>query len=102
MALSANRFLAILIKEFIQMRRDRTTFALMVAIPIMQLLLFGYAIDSDPRHLPTLVEVHDSGPFSRAFLSAMRVSSYFSFRGTVDNAAEADHALKSGRATASR
>jgi ABC-2 type transport system permease protein len=98
MALSANRFLAILTKEFIQMRRDRMTFAMMIAIPIVQLMLFGYAINSDPRHLPALVEVHDSGPFTRAFLSAMRVSTYFEFKGTVSDAAEADHALKSGRA----
>ncbi len=98
MALSASRFMAILNKEFIQMRRDRMTFAMMIAIPIMQLLLFGYAINSDPRHLPSLVEVHESGPFSRSFISAMRISTYFDFRGTVANAEEADHALKSGRA----
>ena len=98
MALSASRFMAILNKEFIQMRRDRMTFAMMIAIPIMQLLLFGYAINSDPRRLPSLVEVHESGPFSRSFISAMRISTYFDFRGTVANAEEADHALKSGRA----
>ncbi|MEO4043678.1 ABC transporter permease [Hoeflea sp. CAU 1731] len=98
MALSASRFMAILNKEFIQMRRDRMTFAMMIAIPIMQLLLFGYAINSDPRHLPSLVEMHESGPFTRSFISAMRISTYFDFQGTVGNAEEADHALKSGRA----
>ncbi len=99
MTFSSGRFVAILMKEFIQMRRDRMTFAMMIAIPIMQLMLFGFAINSDPRHLPTLVEIHDSGPFARAFLAAMQTSTYFDIRGTVANASEADHALKSGDAS---
>ncbi|MEM6460805.1 MAG: ABC transporter permease [Pseudomonadota bacterium] len=98
MALSTGRFLAILMKEFIQMRRDRMTFAMMIAIPIMQLVLFGYAINSDPRHLPTLVEVHDSGPFVRRFLAAMETSTYFDIRGTVANSAEVNRALQTGEA----
>ncbi len=85
-------------KEFIQMRRDRMTFAMMIAIPIMQLLLFGFAINSDPRHLPTYVEVNDNGPFARRFLSAMETSTYFDFIGTVANAEEADRVLKDGLA----
>ncbi len=48
------------------MRRDRVTFAMMIGIPMMQLLLFGFAINSDPHHLPTLVEMADEGPLSRA------------------------------------
>ncbi len=81
MTFSLSRFLAVLIKEFVQMRRDRVTFAMMVGIPIMQLLLFGYAINSDPRHLPTLVEMNDSGPVTRALLAAMETSTYFDFQG---------------------
>ena len=99
MALSSSRFLAILMKEFIQMRRDRMTFAMMIVIPIVQLMLFGFAINSDPRHLPTLVEVHDTGPFTRGFLAAMQTSTYFDIRGTVANSAEVDRALQTGEAT---
>ncbi len=81
------------------MRRDRMTFAMMIAIPIMQLMLFGFAINSDPRHLPTLVEVHESGPFARRFLAAMETSTYFDIKGTVANAAQTDRILKSGDAS---
>ncbi|MCP4314880.1 MAG: ABC transporter permease [Hyphomicrobiales bacterium] len=98
MAFSTSRFLAILMKEFIQMRRDRMTFAMMIAIPIMQLMLFGFAINSDPRHLPTLVEVHDSGPFVRRFLAAMETSTYFDIRGTVAGSRDVDRVLKAGNA----
>lgn len=99
MVFSSSRFVAVLMKEFIQMRRDRMTFAMMIAIPIMQLMLFGFAINSDPRHMPTLVEVHDTGPFTRAFLAAMETSTYFDMRGTVANAHEADRALVMGEAS---
>ena len=68
------RVLAVAAKEFVQMRRDRLTFAIMVAIPVMQLLLFGYAINSDPRHMRTLVEAGDWGPASRAVVEAMETS----------------------------
>jgi len=95
---SLSRFLAILVKEFIQMRRDRMTFAMMLAIPIVQLIVFGYAINTDPKGLPTLIEMGDSGPFSRSFLSAMRNSAYFDFRGVVKNGQEADEALTNGSA----
>lgn len=96
--LSWARFIAVLLKEFIQMRRDRVTFAMMIGIPIMQLILFGYAINSDPRHLPTLIALNDSGPVSRAIISAMEHSSFFDFRGTVRSAAEGEDALRTGEA----
>jgi ABC-2 type transport system permease protein len=96
--LSWGRFMAVLAKEFIQMRRDRITFAMMIGIPIMQLVLFGYAINSDPRHLPTLIAMGDSGPVSRAVISAMEHSSFFDFRGTVGSAAEGEDALRNGEA----
>ena len=66
MSFSFSRFAAVLTKEFIQMRRDRITFAMMIGLPIIQLLLFGFTINSDARHLPTLVEMDDYGPLSRA------------------------------------
>ncbi|WP_440959040.1 ABC transporter permease [Oceanicaulis sp. LC35] len=92
------RVLAVAAKEFVQMRRDRLTFAIMVAIPVMQLLLFGYAINSDPRHMRTLVEAGDWGPASRAIVEAMETSNYFDIVGRVDGAEAANEALVSGQA----
>ena len=63
--LSFGRFWAILVKEFIQMRRDKVTFAMMFGIPLIQLPLFGYAINSDPKHLPTAMILADTGPEGR-------------------------------------
>ena len=71
---SFGRLVAVVIKEFIQMRRDRLTFAMMVGIPVIQLFLFGYAINSDPRQLPTAVFSQDNSDFSRAI--AERHESY--------------------------
>ena len=93
---SYSRLRAILVKEFIQMRRDRLTFAMMVGIPIIQLMLFGYAINTDPKHLPTRVQIHDSGPFSRSFISAMTHSGYFAFQGVSASDAESERLLRSG------
>ena len=66
---SLERVAAVLAKEFKQLLRDRLTYAMILVIPIVQLLLFGYAINSDPKHLPTAVLVQDQGPFSRSILS---------------------------------
>ena len=96
--LSLRRFGAVAFKEFIQMRRDRITFAMMVALPIVQLMLFGFAINADPRHLPTLVELNDQGPVTRALLAGMQNSSYFDFRGTVAGVAAGEQALRRGAA----
>jgi len=71
------RFRAIVGKEFIQMRRDRVTFAMMIGIPLLQLVLFGYAINSDPKHLPTAVYSADNSVFSRTIVWGLRNSSYF-------------------------
>ena len=71
------RFCAIVAKEFIQMRRDRLTFAMMLGVPMIQLVLFGYAINSDPKHLPTAVYSADNSVFSRTIVWAIRNSSYF-------------------------
>ncbi|TAK90948.1 MAG: ABC-2 transporter permease [Burkholderiaceae bacterium] len=89
---SFSRWLGILIKEFIQLKRDRLTFGMIVGIPIMQLLLFGFAINSDPKHLPTAVVVAEPGPFARAYVAAMQNSDYFTIVGSVD-AREADRLL---------
>ncbi len=69
-----HRLWAVVLKEFIQMKRDRATFGMMVGVPLMQLLLFGYAINSDPRHLPTAVLAADQGPFARTLVQALRTS----------------------------
>jgi ABC-2 type transport system permease protein len=79
---SLRRLLAVLAKEFIQMRRDRLTFAMMVGIPIMQLCLFGYAINTDPKHLPTAVVAAESSEFTRRLISAMTLSDYFDIVAT--------------------
>ncbi|PTE20686.1 mannose-1-phosphate guanyltransferase [Cereibacter changlensis JA139] len=99
MSFSFGRLQAVLIKEFVQMRRDRVTFAMMIAIPIMQLFLFGFAINSDPKHLPTLVEMADTGPVTRAVLMGMQTSDYFDFRGIVTSRADGDLALRDGSAS---
>jgi ABC-2 type transport system permease protein len=75
--LSLSRILAVLSKEFTQLIRDRLTYAMIIGIPIIQLLLFGYAINSDPKHLPTAVLVQDQGQFSRSILNALQHSDYF-------------------------
>lgn len=95
---SLSRFVAVLWKEFIQMRRDRVTFGMMIGLPIVQLMLFGFAINADPRHLPTLVEVNDDGPLTRALLAGMDTSGYFDFIGEVRGPDAGEEALRRGEA----
>ncbi|WP_108682587.1 ABC transporter permease [Methyloceanibacter sp. wino2] len=90
------RVWAMVVKEFVQMRRDRMTFATMLFIPILQLTLFGYAINTDPKHLPTAVLTRDDGPLTRAVLAAMKNSDYFEFKRQVRDSAELDALLRSG------
>ena len=92
------RFIAILLKEFRQIRRDRLTFAMMVAVPILQLVLFGYAINGDPRHLPLAVVDADGGEFSRGLVAALRNSRYFEVVATPDGEADAERMLADGSA----
>ena len=68
---------AILIKEFIQLKRDRVSFGMIIMVPLIQLLLFGYAINADPRMLPTAVIVGDTGTFARAIVRALENTTYF-------------------------
>ena len=93
---SLMRLWAVVVKEFVQMRRDRLTFGMMVGIPLMQLVLFGFAINADPRHLPAGVVLADNGPFGRTLLEAMRNSSYFDFVRLMKTEEEADLALVRG------
>jgi ABC-2 type transport system permease protein len=89
---SLSRIVAVMVKEFIQMRRDRLTFAMIIGVPIIQLVLFGYAINTDPKRLPTAAVVADQGPVSRSIVAAMELSGYFAFTGGLTSEAEA-HAL---------
>lgn len=92
-----HRFCAIVLKEFIQMRRDRVTFAMMIGIPLLQLVLFGYAINSNPKHLPTAVYAADNSPFSRTVVWALRNSSYFDLTREAHSAAEIRQWLAEGK-----
>lgn len=94
---SFHRFLAIVVKEFIQMRRDRLTFGMMIGIPLVQLTLFGFAINSDPKHLPTAVIQADHGPYGRTLLAAMKNSEYFAVIGEIQNEQQAEKALALGQ-----
>ena len=78
------------------MRRDRMTFATMMIVPIMQLVLFGYAINTDPKQLPTAVLTRDDGPLTRAVLAAMKNTDYFDFRVQVRDPEELDRLVRSG------
>jgi ABC-2 type transport system permease protein len=92
------RVAAILIKEFIQMRRDRMTFAMMLFLPIIQLVLFGFAINSDPRHLPTVLYLEETSTPVRSIVAGLENSSYFDVKGTVATADEGTRALQNGEA----
>jgi ABC-2 type transport system permease protein len=84
------RIRAILVKEVIQMRRDRLTFAMIVGIPIIQLVLFGYAINTDPKRLPTGIVMADPGPVARALVAGMHSSGYFAIRQVLSEAEARD------------
>jgi ABC-2 type transport system permease protein len=91
-----SRFAAIIRKEFIQMRRDRLTFAMMFGIPIIQLILFGFAINTDPKSLPVAILAADNSPFARRFVHAMENSGYFRIDRNVGTEEEARTALARG------
>ena len=93
---SLRRLLAVVAKEFIQMRRDKLTFAMMVGVPLLQLTLFGYAINSDPKHLPTVVVAHEQSEFTRSIVSALHNSDYFDIRSTAVSEREASEMLARG------
>ncbi len=95
-AFNWRRFQAIVGKEYIQMRRDRLTFGMMVGIPILQLILFGYAINSDPKHLPTAVYSADKSVFSRTIVWGLRNSSYFDVTREPGNEADIQKLLAQG------
>ena len=94
--MSWTRTWAVMAKEFGQLRRDRLTYAMILILPIVQLLLFGYAINGDPRRLETAVLVQDHGAMSRSILTAMESSQYFDITLVARTTGELDEALARG------
>ncbi len=94
------RLWAMIIKEFIQLKRDRLSLAMIVIIPLMELLLFGYAINMTPRHLPLAVLSADTSALARDFVAAVKQTGYFDIRGEVTSEARAKAMLRSGQVIA--
>jgi ABC-2 type transport system permease protein len=88
---------AVLVKEFIQLKRDRVSFIMIIMIPLLQLMLFGYAINTNPRHLPTAVLLQESSDLGRSILAAMENTKYFQVAELPHTEAEVDHLLASGK-----
>jgi ABC-2 type transport system permease protein len=94
---SWRRSYAMVVKEFIQLRRDRVSFAMIVMIPVMQLLLFGYAINTTPRDMPTAVLLQEDSDLGRSILKALQNTTYFRFTSEVHDVDQFDNLLKSGK-----
>jgi ABC-2 type transport system permease protein len=94
---SWTRWVSIIIKEFIQLKRDRLTFGMIVGIPVIQVLLFGFAINSDPKSLPTAVLSLDNGRYTRTIVSALSNTGYFRFVREATSMVEADELIERGR-----
>jgi ABC-2 type transport system permease protein len=93
---SITRWWSIVLKEFLQLKRDRITFGMVVGMPIIMLIVFGYAINTDPRHLHTAVLRGDQSEFTRSYLAAMRTSGYFEFVKELASEEDARAALARG------
>ena len=93
------RFFAILFKEFIQMRRDRVTMGMIIGVPIMQLTLFGFAINLNPKELPTAIAINDPGIFSRSLTAAVANSDYFDLVEATNSPKRARQLLDEGKVT---
>jgi len=93
---SLSRLFAILMKEFIQMRRDRGTFAVMVGVPVLQLLAFGFAINTDPKHLPTAIHIADDSVYARSIGAALKNSDYFDIVAVAPSQEAGDRMLDEG------
>ncbi len=93
---SLHRLAALITKEFIQLRRDRMTLAMIISIPAMQLVLFGYAINVTPRYLPTALLVQDHSIMSRAFVGSVKATGYFKVVRNARSEAELDYLIRSG------
>ena len=96
-AFSFARFVAVLRKELVQIRRDRATLAMILGVPVMQLLLFGFAINLNPKDLPTAISIDDPGAFSRSIVAALHNSSYFRIIDETNSPARARQLLQQGK-----
>lgn len=95
--ISPRRLWAMLVKEFVQMRRDRVTFAMMIGVPLIQLVLFGFAINNDPKHLPAALVSASEDQFTRAIVTALETTGYYRFEHIVSSAAEGEDLIARGR-----
>jgi len=95
---SVRRWIGIIVKEFIQLKRDRLTFGMIIGIPVLQLILFGYAINTDPKNLPTVVYSADASIFSRSFVAALENTGYFKVTSLVPDEATAERMIEEGEA----
>ncbi|MGE0279775.1 MAG: ABC transporter permease [Rhizobiaceae bacterium] len=93
---SLARLQALLIKEFIQMRRDRVTFAMMLGVPLMLLILFGFAINNDPKGLPAALVTTSNDHYTRAMISALEITGYYRFDHRVASAVEGEDLIERG------
>lgn len=98
-AFSFRRIWAVLKKEFIQLKRDRATLGMIVGLPIMQLFLFGYAINSDPKHLPTVILSQDHSVFARSIVATLKASDYFQITQDIDSEEVGRRMLQEGTTT---
>jgi ABC-2 type transport system permease protein len=94
---SPDRVAAVMIKEFKQLTRDRLTYAMMLGLPVIQLLLFGYAINTEPRHLPTAILVQEDSVLARSMVSGLAHSAYFDLAAQARSPAELDEMIRQGR-----
>jgi ABC-2 type transport system permease protein len=94
--LSWSRWVGIIVKEFVQLRRDRLTFGMVVGIPILQLILFGFAINADPKELPTAVLDADHSPYARSVVQGLRNSGYFRIDHEISTQAQGDALIAGG------
>lgn len=97
MNFSFRRIMALLVKEFLQMRRDRLTLGMIVGVPLMQLFLFGFAINLNPKDLPTAIAIDDPGPFARSVVAALENSSYFQIVTETNDPRAARQLLQQGK-----
>ncbi len=97
-AASLSRLWSVAVKEILQLQRDRLTMAMMVALPVIQLTLFGYAIDTDVRHVPTVVYDQDGSARSRDFARSLQATGFYDLKGEVPGYDEIERALRSGTA----
>ena len=97
LGISLARIMAVFLKELIQLRRDRLTFGMIIGIPVIQLVLVGFAINSDPKHLPAALNVQDQSVYARTLVRALENSGYFRFEHVISSEAQADELLASGR-----